>query len=402
MPIYYFDGVAQSPASPQWPVLLARAHHARLRPLCGCVKGNDKALLYIAKYDGAYYLKRMPLTAAQHAPRCEHYEPPMQLSGLAQVHGSAVKDDPKTEITTLSLDFPLTRGAARAPVVAGAAEHESVRADGVKLTLRGTLHYLYDKANLNQWYPAMAGKRSWFIVRRELMLAATGAKAKGTALNELLFIPESFSLAQAQEIANRRVKHLARLNADTKYKMLVIAEVKSLDPGHNGYRLTFKHLPSESFRVAPELHKRIEKVFATQLALWRELEQTHLLLMGTFSKLTSGIFDLEAACLMNVNLHWIPFDSQYDFQLLHALHAAARAFRRSLRYNLKASEPVATASLLDTGSYPTALYLHTHAEQNAYAGAAAALLAEHHIAAWHWHTDVEAMPPLPPATHGRA
>ena len=401
MPIYLFDGVAESPGNPQWPQIMERAYRNGVRPLCGCIAGNAKAPLYIAKYDAGYYLKRMPLTAAQHAPHCEHYEPPMQLSGLGHVHGTAIKEDGNTDITALALDFALTTGVARGPVLQEDTDHESVRADGVKLTLRGTLHYLYDKATLSQWYPAMAGKRSWFIVRRELMLAAANSKAKGSVLNDLLFIPESFSLAHAQDIANRRVKQLARLNADHKYKMLVIGEVKSLAPGHNGYRLTFKHLATDVFRVSGELHKRMQKVFPAQLAMWTELEDTHLLLIGVFSKLTSGIYDLESACLMNVNQHWIPFDSDYSYQLITTLHKAARPFRKSLRYNLKPSIPMATASLLDTGAYPTALYAHASADRDAYAADAATLLADNKVSAWFWQTDTEAMPPLPASVRSR-
>ena len=402
MPVYFIEGVAQSPGNPNWPAIIQHAHDQNLRPLCGCINGNSKALLCIVRYDGGYYLRRMPLTAAYHAAHCEHYEPPMQLSGLGHVHGSAIKEDATTNLTALSLDFPLTRGAPLGQVTAEGTEHESVRADGLKLTLRGTLHYLYDKANLSQWYPAMAGKRSWFIVRRELMQAAATTKAKGDFLSELLFIPETFRLPNAQDIANRRVKQLARLNADTKYKMLIVGEVKSLEPGHNGHRLTFKHLANESFRVAPDLNKRIEKVFAAQFAMWKELENTHLLLIGTFSKLTSGIFDLESTCFMNVNQHWIPFDSQYSYQLITHLHNAPRPFRKSLRYNLKSTVPMAMATLLDTGTFPTALYAHESDERDAYAENAAALLDDSKVAAWFWQTDTEAMPALPAATRNYA
>lgn len=398
MTVYYVEGIALAPDHPQWLQTLARAHQQGVHPLCGCIAGAAKPALYIAKYRLGYYVKRMPFTASHHAPRCEHYEPPMALSGLGHVHGSAIKEDPKTDFTVLNLDYALTKGAARGPVVHEDTENESARADGAKLTLRGTLHHLYDKAGLSQWYPAMAGKRTWFIVRRELMKAAAGCKAKGLALNDLLFVPESFSLPHAQEIADRRVKQLARLNGDSKNKMLVIGEVKSIEPGYNGLRVTFKHLATDAFRLAPELHKRMQKLFAPQLAMCAELENTHLLLIGVFSKLTSGIYDLESVCLMNVNQHWMPFDSQYAYQLLTALHHAERPFRKSLRYNLKSSIPLATATLLDTGEHPTALYAHTSAQREAHAADAAALLADNKIPAWFWETDTEALPALPAAS----
>ena len=149
--------------------------------------------MYIAAVRGAHVLKRMPFSGAHHAAHCDHYEPPPELSGLGQVSGSAVREDPDRGITTLALDFALTKGAPRAPPAGGDTGHESVRGDGPKLTLRATLHYLYDEAGLTRWSPKMSGRRSWGVVRRELIAAAATKTAKGKMLNELLYIPNPSS-----------------------------------------------------------------------------------------------------------------------------------------------------------------------------------------------------------------
>jgi hypothetical protein len=40
----------------------------------------------------------------------------------------------------------------------------------------------------------MAGKRNWYVVRRQLLQAAHGCKARGDGLGNVLFVPETFRL----------------------------------------------------------------------------------------------------------------------------------------------------------------------------------------------------------------
>ncbi|MFX8347318.1 DUF1173 family protein, partial [Acinetobacter baumannii] len=76
------------------------------------------------------------------------------------------------------LDFALTKGRSRQPGAASEVEHESVRSDGTKLTMRGLMHFLMDEAGLTRWTPAMAGRRNWYVVRRELLKAASSKMTK--------------------------------------------------------------------------------------------------------------------------------------------------------------------------------------------------------------------------------
>jgi Protein of unknown function (DUF1173) len=57
-------------------------------------------------------------------------------------------------------------------------EKNSVKTDGNKLSLRGTLHYLWEQARFNKWSPGMAGKRNWFVIRKYLYEAAKDKTAK--------------------------------------------------------------------------------------------------------------------------------------------------------------------------------------------------------------------------------
>ena len=104
--------------TPRLAEAVAEAHAARQRPRCPCLAEGVE--MYIARLAGAYdgyVVKRMPGTGSQHAPDCPAYEPPPDATGLGQVLGSAISEDPATGETTLKLDFPLSKiaGGRRHP-----------------------------------------------------------------------------------------------------------------------------------------------------------------------------------------------------------------------------------------------------------------------------------------------
>ena len=63
--------------------------------------------MYIAQLGEHLVLKRMPNSGKAHAPDCDSFEPPPELSGLGQVMGSAIREDPDAGLTTLKLDLNL-------------------------------------------------------------------------------------------------------------------------------------------------------------------------------------------------------------------------------------------------------------------------------------------------------
>jgi hypothetical protein len=68
--------------------------------------------MYVAKVDDKYLIKRMPNSGSGHAPACDSYEPPPELSGLGQVIGSAIQENPDEGTTALKFDFALSKGPA--------------------------------------------------------------------------------------------------------------------------------------------------------------------------------------------------------------------------------------------------------------------------------------------------
>jgi hypothetical protein len=391
---YIINDRLVSKNAPNWGAILKDAYNAKVQPQCGCKPANHPKL-YISKFLDILILKRMPFSGATHSVECDHYEQPAELSGMAQVDGTAIKVDTKTDITTLSLDFPLSKGKARTAINSANIEEDSVRADGTKLTLRATLHYLYAEATLTTWVPKMLGKRSWFIVRRELLSAAHQMKAKGFALDDLLFIPETFHADHVAEIDSRTTHRLKRLADSPDNRMLVIAEVKALEPARYGHRIIAKHLPQQPLYLTNELYARLIKAFSIQLELWNAHDDSHLLLIGTFFRSPSGNLTLDRVCLMNVNQQWIPFESINDFTLINHLQTSNRRFIRSLRYNLKSNQLIAIATLTDTGDIPTALYITDETNEDDFIKATESLHETHQMNTWAWKLGGGAMPPLP-------
>lgn len=366
------------------------------RPQCLCTSGGVE--MYVARSGDKYVLKRMPNSGAEHYPTCSSYDPPAELSGLGEVLGSAINIQPDDGSTRLALGFALTRSAGRAAPTASNNESMSAHTDGTKLTLRGLLHYLWDEAGFTRWSPAMAGKRNWHVIRRHVLHAAADKAAKGNPLADSLYVPEVFTLDHKNELAARRTASITRIAGPSKGRhklMLVVAEVKDIAPSRFGHKIVFKHVPDCPFMVPDDLHRRLQKAFDIELALWEAIEHTHLMAIGTFAVTTSGIPTLEQLALMVVTDSWIPFESVFDKTLIDAFIAKGRPFRKSLRYNMIATKPLATVVALDTDP-ATACYVIGPGSDQVHMLELDQLIGRSALAQWTWNAGCgEAMPDLP-------
>ena len=397
MQTYRLENLVLNSDDPRFAPSLAKAHADKSRPLCMCQPPSGMPM-YVARLNDGFLVKRMPNTGSHHHPDCDSYEPPPELSGFGEVEGSAIQEDIAAGVTTLKLDFKLTKLGSRSLPIASGASRDSARTDGSRLTLRGTLHYLWEQARLNRWTPAMAGKRSWFVVRKYLLQAAADKTAKGAPLDDVLFIPESFSVERKAEIEARRVAKLARTAVSTPgahQLMLLIGEVKAIEPARYGHKVTVKHLPEMPFLLAGDLHQRMVKRFAAELALWSEDESTHLLIVATFGVSPGGVAALDELCLVPTTGNWIPIEHHADAQLLDKLTHAGRRFTKCLRYNLAADRPLASVVLSDTAPAPVALYLVPPSASEGYRLALDQLIQASEMTAWLWKTGEQSMPVLP-------
>ncbi len=376
---------------------IADAHAAHPRPRCMCV--IDGVEMYVARLAGTsegFIVKRMPNTGSHHAPDCPHYEPPPESSGLGQLLGSAITEDPDTGETTLKLDFSMSKIAGRSAMPTTGGDGDSVASSGAKLSLRGLLHYLWDQAELTRWNPAFAGRRTWSTVRKHLLLAAENKIARGDSLRSRLYIPEVFSVDQRDAINSRRMAQWSPAIAEPgkpQRLMLLIAEVKEIVPARYGFKAVVKHVPDQGLALDDQLYRRLGRRFESALALWGAAEDIHMMIIATFSVAATGVPTIVELSLMPVTRHWLPLDDAFDKQLIERLVSDGRSFVKGLRYNLCAKSAVARATLTDCeGSAPSLFVVRAGIDDSRRYRE----VCDPSKPVWVWNPTSEAMPPLPP------
>jgi hypothetical protein len=380
---------------------IADAHAAHQRPRCMCLGGYDGrgVEMYVARLagmNGVYIVKRMPDSGSQHAPGCPSYEPPAESSGLGQVLGSAITEDPTTGETTLKLDFSMSKISGRTAMPTAGGDSDSVASSGTKLSLRGLLHYLWDQAALTRWQPGFAGRRTWSTVRKHLLQAAENKIARGDSLRMRLYIPEAFSVDQRDAINARRMAQWSQAIAapgKPQHLMLLIAEVKEIVPARYGFKAVVKHVPDQAFALDEQLYRRLGRRFESALALWGAADDIHMVMIATFSVAPTGIPTIVELSLMPVTRQWLPVEDGYERQLIERLVADGRSFVKGLRYNLGAEGALASATLTDCeGSAPLLFIVHAGIEDSG----RYLQVCDPSVPAWQWSPSREAMPALPP------
>ena len=394
--VYEVGGQRFEAASRGFAEAVADAHAAHRRPRCMCLV--DGVEMYVARRAGAnegFIVKRMPNTGSHHAPDCPSYEPPPESSGLGQVLGSAITEDPATGETTLKLDFSMSKIAGRSAMPTAGGDSDSVASSGTKLSLRGLLHYLWDQAELTRWRPGFTGKRTWSTVRKHLLLAAENKIARGDSLRARLYIPEVFSVDQRDAINARRTAQWSpAIAAPGKqlHLMLLIAEVKEIVPARYGFKTVVKHVPDQAFALDEQLYRRLGRRFESELALWGAAEDVHMVIIATFSVAAAGIPTILELSLMPVTRYWLPVENGFEKQLIDRLVVDGRSFVKGLRYNLNAQSVLASATLTDCeGSAPLLFVVHAGIEESGQH----LQVCDPSIPVWLWNPSNEAMPSLP-------
>lgn len=367
---------------------LRTAHRSGTRAECRC--RIPAPPMYVAAIGSKFIVKRMPGTGPDHAVGCPSFLPPDELSGLAQVHATAIAEHPDDGTTILKLGFPLRKNSKsrNAPEATDRKPTEAKIAPR-KLTITSVLHYLWHEADLGKWYPAMQGKRYWGVVHSALYRSVVGKIVKGQDLSDILYVPEYFKVENKAEIASRRNRVFANLRPSGRSATpfgIVIAEYKSMEHTAHGARFIFKHAPDCAFFADPDLAKKFERVFGDQLRLLEAVGSGHAIVIASFSIAKAGYPVLQEIGLMLVTNNWIPFESLRELEVVTALTEQSRAFQKQMRFNLPPDAPITSAVLLDTAE-PIALFVAGNLSD---AGAVAAITTaseESRYASWFWFDD---------------
>ena len=374
---------------------LGRVYGTPVRPRCMCVSGGVE--MYVSKFKD-FVIKRMPETGAQHRPTCPSYELPASESGLGEVLGEAIIERGPDDVE-LRLDFPLTRRIGRSVATADRELPSEVTAARKQLSLRGLLHYLWERAGFNRWYPRMQGKRSYWVLRKFLLQASEEVETKGLRLAERVFIPESFSKDQAVEIGRRRDEALAILlspDPGLHFKMMIaIGELKEFRATTLGYELVLKHLPDCGFFIEEKAGVRTKRAFEAELQAWTA-GQIKLIAACLFYAKREHLYQIESLTLMMASAQWIPLDHTYEKDVVDKLVVEQRAFLKPLRYEAKHAGKFPNFQLLDVGERPVALEILSAFLSPQERAAKASAIAARNPKGWAWDTAQGGVPDLPP------
>jgi hypothetical protein len=354
--------------------------------------------MYIAKHR-LFVVKRMPETGGLHSPICPSYEPDPQVSGLGELTGTAVINR-SPECVELRVDFPLARAPGR---TMGSRERRApgdVSTSQRRMSLRAVMHFLFERAGLNRWYPAMAGKRNQGVLHKYLTEAAEEVMTKGLRLSERLYVPEPFREATYEQTDERRRRKLAVLgSADNaqQFKMaLVLGEFKGSEAADIGRKIWIKHMPGAPLLIDTTAWERIvrayEGVFQARAAdTGRKLR---VVIGAVIYAKAEHIYQVDTASLMLTTDQWIPIAGLHEIDLISALVEQKRRFIKPLRYDAKNAAVFPNALLLDSGDNPVPLHVVSPFMETKERAMKERLLKANSGTPWVWHTD-KPMPVLP-------
>jgi hypothetical protein len=318
--------------------------------------------MYLAQH-GDLVIKRMPQTGRLHRASCPSFEPEPGTSGLGELLGDAIIENDSGEVE-LKTAFPLERQAGRGGLrIERAGEPGAVSAPRRRISLRALLHFLYDRAGFNRWYPAMEGRRSHAVVRHHLLGAADGVTLKGGRLRDRLFIPEQFKVSEAQEIAGRRRQHLAALCAwdgEQQFKSaILVGQFTAFESTAHGCRVLVKHMPDAPLRIDPKVWQGAVRSYGTTLqALDADIERKPRVLMAALIHAKrEHVYEIHSLTLMLATQEWLPLEGLHELPLVERLVQERRAFLKPLRFDAKTWAAFPNFLLLDTGSEPTPLHV---------------------------------------------
>ncbi|MGO4285884.1 DUF1173 domain-containing protein [Bosea sp. TAB14] len=390
-------GAVLNENDPTLPTAIAAAYRDRMRPLCLCREPGIP--MYVAAIGEQFVVKRMPLSGGQHDPACDSYEPPLDLSGLGPLMGSAIRLDPASGMAALRLEFSLTRTGSRAAPTPGGSESTSVKSEGRRLSLRGLLHLLWNEAGLTKWTSAWAGKRHWWNIRWHLIEAAKTMLVRGAPLSEVLLVPEPFRAENKDAIEQRRAIALSGIQpqkAGPRKLMVLVGEVKEFQAARGGHRLVVKHWPGFPILLDERAWTRVQARFEAELALWAANDTSHLITVATFGLNAAGLAIIEEIALMVVAENWIPYESAQELRLVETLAKLREQSIKGLRYASPADQPIAAALLMQHRPRPLALFVVPASADDAYEAALEEMIASRpEMDSWIWYAGQGEMPTLP-------
>jgi hypothetical protein len=393
---YFIKGRTYPSADPALQDALARVYGSLERPRCLCVSGGIE--MYIARH-ADYIVKRMPDTGHLHHPTCPSFEPEPGMSGLGELVGDAIIEHAPDQVEVRT-DFAMSRLPGKAvPRGDAVIDPAEVHAARKRMSLRALLHFLFERAGFNRWYPAMEGRRNQGVLHKYLSEAARGVTVKGASLEERLFVPEPFRVELKDEIGERRRKKLALLLSPedaVQYKMaIIVGEHNGSEPTAFGRRIVVKHMPDVPLYIENKAWERVERSYAAILQA-RDADvpkKPRVMMAALVYAKREYVYQVDTVSMMLTTDQWIPLEGLYELPLIEVLQREQRAFLKPLRYDARSAAGFPNVLLLDSGTVPVPLHVMSPLLEAKERSAKEKVLAGL-PAVWVWMT-AKSMPALP-------
>jgi hypothetical protein len=393
---YFIKGRTYASVDPGLQDALARVYGSPERPRCLCVAGGVE--MYISRH-GEYVVKRMPDTGRLHHPTCPSFEPEPGMSGLGELAGEAIIEHTPDQVE-IRTDFAMSRmpgkSVPRGEAVTVPAEGPAPRK---RMSLLALLHFLYERAGFNRWYPAMEGRRNQGVLHKYLSEAARGVMVKGVSLVERLYVPEPFRAELKDEISQRRRRKLALLLSPedaVQFKMaIIVGEYNGSEQTNFGRRIVVKHMPDVPLFIETKDWERIERNSAVILQA-RDADvprKPRVMMAALVYAKREHVYQVERMSMMLTTDQWIPLNGLHELPLIELLHREQRAFMKPLRYDARSAAGFPNVLLLDSGKVPVQLHVVSRFMEAKERSTKEKLLAGI-PSAWVWSTDQD-MPHLP-------
>ena len=381
---------------------LAQVYGSPERPRCLCVSGGIE--MYIARH-AEYVVKRMPDTGHLHHPTCPSFEPEPGMSGLGELIGDAIIEHTPDQVEVRT-DFAMSRLPGKAvPRGEAVIDLAEVHVPRKRMSLRALLHFLFERAGFNRWYPAMEGRRNQGVLHKYLSEAARGVTIKGASLDERLYVPEPFRVELKDEIGERRRKKLALLLSPedaVQYKMaIIVGEYNGSEPTAFGRRIVVKHMPDVPLYMETKAWERVERN-STAILQARDADvprRPRVMMAALVYAKREYVYQVDTVSMMLTTDQWIPLDGLYELPLIEALQRQQRSFMKPLKYDARSAAAFPNVLLLDCESGPFTLHA-----VSAFGDDREKTLKVRELAIgrprWIWNTDT-AIPLFPPRGRSR-
>ncbi|MFJ4144111.1 DUF1173 family protein [Pseudomonas sp. NPDC089734] len=335
----------------KWKNVLRSAHLNKLPVSCQCAGLGPRrfAVRYMSGSD-SYHLARFPDSGEEHALNCVYQSMKSNKTGLQGYSKGVVEETGDGDLRIkLTLSLRKQEAADSGEPRAERSYSPSVYAKKPAMTLLGLLHLLWTEANLNSWWPSLAGRRDMFVVHLRLIQAASRITTNRLRLDDALVVAAPTS-GGAQQRANE-VKVASAIR--NSRRLLVIAPLaahtKERAAGTSGF------LAIKGFHGVPKLSLDQEtwaavcKRFPRELIAWAHGKRIVAIVQTDKPESASAAQALNIA-LMHVSEEWVPVDSLYESTIEAKLRAENRHFNKPLRFDAEEDSVFPDFWLLDLPS----------------------------------------------------